>query len=79
MIVDEYEMKGEVVDAMKFEDGMEDGAVFDIALFGLLDLEECIEGGFVPNFEKDRIPYISMPDGKLLVKEGDWVITTGKG
>lgn len=75
----EYERKSEVVDAVKFEDGMEDGAVFDIALFGLLDLEECIEGGFVPNFEKDRIPYIGVPDGKLLVKEGDWLVTDGKG
>jgi len=75
----EYERKSEVVDAVKFEDGMEDGTVFDIALFGLFDLEECIESGFVPNFEKDRIPYIDVPDGKLLVKEGDWVITSGKG
>lgn len=75
----EYERKSEVVNAVKFEDGMEDGAVFDIALFGLMDLEECIEGGFVPNFEKDRIPYLDTPDGKLLVKEGDWLVTNGKG
>ena len=44
------------VHATLYKEGLEDLFVYYIPTFGLFSEEECIEAGFTPNFEKDKIP-----------------------
>lgn len=67
------------VDAEIYKAGLEDGFVYDIPMFGLFTKKECINSGFTPDFEKDKIPFIETLEGKHLIRKGDYIITGVNG
>lgn len=75
----QYRKKPIVIEAEVYMEGMEDGFVYDIAMFGLFTKHECICSGFTPNFETDKIPCIETLEGRHLITEGDFIITGIQG
>jgi len=70
-----FRKKPVLVEAEQYKPGMEDGFVYDIPMFGMFAKEECINSGFTPDFDKDKIPYIKTLEGNHQISEGDWIIT----
>lgn len=74
-----YRKKPLVVDAEVYREGLEDYVLYFIPMFGLFTKEECIEAGFTPDFEKDKIPYIESRNGREQISPGDYVVTGEDG
>lgn len=74
-----YRLIAKEVEAVPYEEGMEDGILYDIAMFGLFTKEECLCSGFTPDFENDKLPYILTSAGKEFLNVGDWIIVSGNG
>lgn len=65
-----YRKKPIIVDAEIYKPGMEDYFKYHIPMFGLFTKKECMEAGFTPDFEKDKIPFIKTLEGEYPVVEG---------
>ena len=74
-----YRKKPIEINAEEYKPGMEDGFIYSIPPFGLFNKDECIKSGFTPDFEKDKIPYIDTMEGKMLIRDGDYIITGIEG
>lgn len=74
-----YRKKPVVIDAEVYRDGLEDYFLYEIPMFGLFTKKECIDAGFTPDFEKDKIPFIKTLEGEHEVSPGDYIITGIKG
>lgn len=72
-----YIKKPLIVDAVPFEMGIEDCFKYHIPMFGVFTKQECIEAGFTPDFEEDKIPFINTLEGEYAVAEGKHFIVTG--
>lgn len=59
----------------EYKEGLEDDFVYHIAMFGLFTKQECIESGFKPDFEKDKIPVISINNEFVPIAKGDFIVT----
>lgn len=64
-----YKLIDNEFEIAQFKEGMEDRIVYFIPMFGLFTKEECVEAGFTPNFDNDKIYVINTRDGKKHVNE----------
>lgn len=67
------------IQAVQYEEGMEDGILYHVAMFGLFTKEECIDAGFTPDFENGKLRYILTTRGKEFLSPGDWIVTDVDG
>jgi len=74
-----YRKKPVVIEAEVYKEGMEDYFKYHIPMFGTFTKQECIDAGFTPDFEKDKIPFIKTLEGEHAVTEGDYIITGVNG
>lgn len=70
-----YRKKPVVIEAEVYKEGMEDYFKYHIPMFGLFTKQECIDAGFTPNFEEDKIPFIKTLEGEYAISKGDYIIT----
>lgn len=68
------------VEIDKYEEGLEDYFKYHIPMFGLFTKKECLQSGFTPDFDKDKIPCIVNQNGEeLYIAENDYIVTEEYG
>jgi hypothetical protein len=74
-----YRKKPVVIDAEIYREGLEDYFKYHIPMFGLFTKQECLDAGFTPDFENDKIPFIKTLEGEHMVSPGDFIVTGVQG
>lgn len=67
------------VEAQRYKTGLEEGFIYHIPMFGVFTKQECYDAGFTPDFEEDKIPYITIDDNKVAICEDDWIVKMMNG
>lgn len=68
-----------IANVEKYVEGLEDTFLYFIPMFGLFDKEECLNAGFTPDFEKDKIPAIEIDNEWKTFASTDYILTFKNG
>lgn len=67
------------IKAEKYKEGMEDDFVYHIAMFGLFTKQECLDSGFTPDFEKDKLPALRKNQYWHIIGASDYIVSFRDG
>lgn len=68
------------IQAEEYREGLEDDFVYHVAMFGFFTKQECLDSGFTPDFEKDKIPAIAWGKSPwTFIEKGDFIVTFRNG
>jgi len=63
------------IKAERYKEGLEDDFVYHIAMFGFFTKQECLDSGFTPDFEKDKIPALRKNHYWHVIGANDFIVS----